>query len=950
MMKVDDYGPSPLQKDTLPLHVSGEVSGVDAADPAEKIAGMSMLTAAERQQLLVGWNDTKRDYPRETPLAALVEAQVERTPNAIAVVHGEQQLTYADLNDQANQLAHELRKHGAGPNQLVGLCVDRSLGLIVGLLAIVKAGAAYLPLDPMLPAERLRYMLEDSGVQIIVTEKSLLGELSEFAGTMVLLEDAGWLSNPRNNPSIAVRPEDLAYLIYTSGSTGKPKGVQVPRGALTNCLWSMREWLELTEHDRLLAVTTISFDMAGPEIWLPLLVGATTVVASRESTFDGNALRGLLEQHSITLLQATPVTWRLLFDAGWRGEPDLQAVCGGEAMPPELAAQLAPVVKRAWNFYGPTETTIWSTGYRLTSGEQPILIGRPLANTRCYILDEQQQPVPIGVIGELYIGGDGLACGYRNRPELTAEKFVADPFLESGARMYRTGDMARYRVDGNIECLGRLDQQVKIRGYRIELGEIEAALKDQPEIDHAVVIAREDSTGDKRLAAYLVAPKALESSELRKRLKLFLPDYMLPSAYVFLDRLPVSPNGKIDRNALLAIPETQAARVGIYDAPRSSIEEVLARIWAVELGVQRIGIHDDFFEMGGDSLSAVRLMMKTRALFPEFQPSFALLLKSPTVAQFAHALRGRQPHGSYLVAMREGSERPPLFCVHGAGGNVFSTRDLASAMPLGQPVYCFQARGLDGQSAPFSSVEETAQCYIDEIRKVRPHGPYFLSGGCYGGLVVFEMARRLHALGEDVAMVAMIDTRNSAYGRFISKPRLLYFYASFLLRRSTHHLKALGRTKPRDWVSFFSGRASAFLNQARGLNGAAPAGHGNPSAIDAPPADGEAPVGPGDWMEVLDRIEEAARAAERNFIPKPYDGHLLVFRPKTRDDDPFRDEALGWRPLAMGGVTAYELEGDHLGITSEPRVQKLAELLAKHLADTHQHETERCSEAVSASE
>jgi amino acid adenylation domain-containing protein len=949
MMMVDDYGPSPLQKATSPHHVTGEVHAMDAADPEQKIAAMATLTPAERQQLLIEWNDTKRDYPRETPLAALVEAQVARTPNAIAVVHGEQLLTYADLNERANQLAHELRKHGAGPNQLVGLCVDRSISLIVGLLAIVKTGAAYLPLDPMLPVERLRYMLEDSGVQIVVSEKSIREELPAFPGATILLEDAGLHANPRGNLSISVRPEDLAYLIYTSGSTGKPKGVQVPRGALTNFLWSMREWLELTERDRLLAVTTISFDIAGLEIWLPLLVGATTVVASRESTFDGNALRGLLEQHSITLLQATPVTWRLLFDAGWRGNQDLQAVCGGEAMPPELAAQLAPVVKRAWNMYGPTETTIWSTGCRITSGEQPILIGRPLANTQCYILDDQQQPAPIGVTGELYIGGDGLACGYLNRAELTAEKFVANPFREGGARMYRTGDLARYRASGNIECLGRLDQQVKIRGFRIELGEIEAALKNQPEIEQAVVIAREDSSGGKRLTAYLVASRELESSEMRNRLRLFLPDYMLPSAYVFLDRLPISPNGKIDRNALLAAPETQAAPADTFDAPRGSIEEVLAGIWAVELGLLRIGIHDDFFEVGGDSLSAVRLMIKTQAVFHEFQPSFAVILKAPTVAQFAQILRRGQSVGSYLVPMREGSDRPPLFCVHGVGGNVFSTRDLATAMPPGQPVYCFQVRGLDGQSPPFSTVEETAQCYIDEIRKVQPNGPYHLCGGCYGGLVVFEMARRLHALGEAVGMVAMIDARNAAYGRFISKPRLLYFNASFFLRRSLHHLKALGRMKPRDWVSYFSGRASALLNQTRGLSGAAPAGNAHPSSIDASPAHAQAPVGDEDWMDVLDRIEEAARAAERNFIPKPYDGHLLVIAPKTREDDPFRDNALGWRPLALGGVTAYELEGDHLGIMSQPRVEKLADLIAKHLADAHGHEAQTRSEAMSAS-
>jgi amino acid adenylation domain-containing protein len=947
MTMVDDDGLSPLQEGKSPRRVSGDVPGSDTADPEQAIASISALTLAERQQLLVDWNDTKRDYPRETPLAALVEAQVERTPNEIAVVYGDRQLTYAELNQRANQVARELRKQGAGPNQLVGLCVDRSIGLIVGLLAIVKAGAAYLPLDPLLPAERLGYMLEDSGVQLLITEKSIQARPSAFVGATILLEDAGWQANPGDNLSIAVRPEDLAYLIYTSGSTGKPKGVQIARGALTNFLWSMRQWLELTERDRALAVATISFDIAGLEIWLPLLVGARLVIASRESTLDGNALRALMEKHDITFMQATPVTWRLLFDAGWPGKADLQVVFGGEAMPPEVAAQLVPAVKRAWNFYGPTETTICSTGYRLTSGEGPILIGRPLANTQCYILDEQQQLVPVGVTGELYIGGDGLACGYLNHPELTAEKFVADPFRESCLRMYRTGDLARYRADGNIEFLGRLDHQIKIRGYRIELGEIEAALSEQPEIEHAVVMAREDSAGSKRLAAYLVASKALESSELRNRLKSFLPDYMLPSTYIFLDRFPISLNGKIDRNALLATPEPQVAPADILeDVPLDSVEGVLARIWAEELEVPRIGIHDDFFTVGGDSLNAVRLLMRIRDEFPEFEPSFAEILRAPTVAEFARILTGGQANSSYVVKVREGSAQPPLFCVHGVGGNVFSMRDLALAMPPGLPVYSLQTRGLDGQSPPFSSVEETAECYVDEIRKVQPHGPYFLGGGCYGGLVTFEMARRLHAIGEEVGMVAMMDARNPARDRFISRPRFFYLYSAFVLRRALHHLQTLVRMRPSDWRGYFSQRAKTVLRMAGSLTGGAAGGDGSVSSMDVSSTEGYAPGGPGDWVEVLDRIEEAGRLSDRNFIPKPYNGHLLVIRPKTREDDPYRDDALGWRPLAKGGVTAYELEGDHLGLLRQPQVQKLADLLAKHIADANHNEAERCGQAA----
>lgn len=380
----------------------------------------------------------------------------------------------------------------------------------------------------------------------------------------------------------------------------------------------MREWLQLSEVDRLLAVTTISFDIGAADVWLPLLVGSSIVVASREAAADGNALRDLLERHDITFLQATPVTWRLLFEAGWRGKPNLQAVCTGEAMPPEVAAQLVPVVNRVWNLYGPTETTVWSTGYRVTDGKKAILIGRPVANTQCYILDRQGQPVPIGVTGELFIGGDGLARGYLNRPELTAEKFIADPFRGAGARMYRTGDLARYRSDGNIECLGRIDHQVKIRGYRIELGEIEAALKTLTELGQVVVIVREDTPGDKRLVAYYTVPKNgeaevenISAEQFRTHLSASLPDYMVPVAYVRLDEMPLTPNGKLDRKVLPA-PDADAYATRSYEPPQGETEIRMAEIWAEVLKVEPIGRHDNFFSLGGHSLMAVTLIERMR--------------------------------------------------------------------------------------------------------------------------------------------------------------------------------------------------------------------------------------------------------------------------------------------------------------------------------------------------
>lgn len=580
-------------------------------NPDAKISELPILTEAERTQILEGWNATAASYPREVPLARLVEEQVARTPDAVAVVCGEESLTFAELNARANQLAHKLVGEGAGPDQVVGLYVERSVNMVAALLAIVKAGAAYLPLDPHLPEERIQYMLEDSGAALVVTEQELIDMLPTFSGKVISLNDPSWTSNSRENPSVAVGPEALAYLIYTSGSTGRPKGVEIPRGALINLLWSMRAWLELSDADRLLAVTTISFDIAGLDMWGPLLAGARMVLATREEALDGVSLRELLEQHEITFLQATPVTWRLLLEAGWKGSSTLQSVCTGEAMPRDLAATLAPIVGRLWNLYGPTETTIWSTGYQVRDGNQPILIGRPVANTQCYVLDENRRPVPIGVVGELYIGGDGLARGYHARPELTAERFVPDPFSpRPGARMYRTGDLARTLADGHLECLGRTDHQVKVRGHRIELGEIEAALMDDAHIQKAVVAVRADALGDARLVAYVVFQpgKTRTGSEMRRPLAKQLPEYMLPHLFVELPTLPLTPSGKVDRRAL---PEPFSHELPVaeeYFEPRTEMEKALASLWGELLKLEKVSRRENFFALGGNSLLAAQMV------------------------------------------------------------------------------------------------------------------------------------------------------------------------------------------------------------------------------------------------------------------------------------------------------------------------------------------------------
>ena len=623
------------------------------ADPDQRLDELPVLTDGERRQSLVEWNDTTAEYPRDVPLAQLVEEQVERTPDAVAVIFEDgSSLTYRSLNERANQLAHELGKQGAGPDQLVGVCMERSIDMVAALLAIIKAGAAYLPLDPELPAARLAYMMEDSGIKILLTQRDLRSLLPPFAGTIIEVDGGEWQANSRGNLSVPVTPENLAHVIYTSGSTGRPKGVEIPRGALTNILWCMRHWLQLKSGDTLLAVTTISFDIAGMEVWVPLLVGARCVIASRASAGDGQRLREMIERWQVSFLQATPVTWQLLLAAGWPGKPDLTTVCTGEAMPRELAAQLRPLTGRLWNLYGPTETTIWSTGWLVENDGGPVLIGRPVANTQCYILDDQREPVPIGVIGELYISGDGLARGYLNRPELTEEKFVPNPFVP-GKQMYRTGDLALCRGDGNIECLGRIDRQVKIRGFRIELGEIESALKQHTGINQCVVIAREDHPGHKRLVAYIVPvdqQRAPDTAELREFLKQKLPDYMVPAVFSILDGFPLTPNGKIDHKALLVArcSTSELEQVQPSVSPNTLLELHLQKIWESVLDVGTVGTQDNFFDLGGHSLLAVRLVSEiNKALNASL--TLQIFFTSPTIDGIRGVLLGASTRNPGLI-------------------------------------------------------------------------------------------------------------------------------------------------------------------------------------------------------------------------------------------------------------------------------------------------------------
>ncbi|MEH2466951.1 MAG: amino acid adenylation domain-containing protein [Nostoc sp.] len=609
------------------------------ANPNQSIAKLPILPAVE-QQLLATWNNTQTAYPQDICIHQLFETQVEKTPDAIAVVFENEQISYRELNLRANRLAHYLQSLGVGSEVLVGLCVERSLEMVVGVLGILKAGGAYVPLDYAYPQERLAFMLQDAQVSVLLTQEKLKSGLPNHQAEIICL-DTNWQSidYELDNPTHNITANNLAYVIYTSGSTGQPKGVQIQHRSAVNLLNAIAQEPGLTAEDTLLSVTSLSFDIAVSEIFLPLSVGAKLVLVSREVAADGTQLLKALTTSGATFMQPTPVTWRLLLAAGWQGSPQLKMISTGEALPRELANQLLLKGACLWNLYGPTETTIWSTGYKVTTGNKAISIGYPLANTQIYILDSHLQPVPIGISGELYIGGEGLARGYLNRPELTAEKFISNPFSPNPkSRLYKTGDLARYLPDGHIEYLGRIDYQIKLRGFRIELGEIETALLQHPGVKEGVVIVREDTSNENNLVGYIVAETGQDSlqviSQLRRFLKQQLPDFMVPTIFMALEAMPLTPNGKVDRKAL---PEPDASRPELeanYVAPRTPIEQQIADIWMQVLNVKRVGIYDNFFELGGYSLVGIQVVSRVRQAL-QVEILMSNLFELPTVADLA---------------------------------------------------------------------------------------------------------------------------------------------------------------------------------------------------------------------------------------------------------------------------------------------------------------------------
>ncbi|HEX6100799.1 MAG TPA: amino acid adenylation domain-containing protein, partial [Thermoanaerobaculia bacterium] len=751
-------------------HFAALCEAVTAA-PAAEVGKLAYLGAAEKHALLAGYNDTAADYPKDLCLHELFTEQALRAGGKTAVVCGDERLTYRELDERSHDLALVLQAQGVGPDSLVGVCMERSLDMVVSLLGILRAGGAYVPLDPDYPNERLAYMLRDSGAAIVLTQESLLERLGGLvaAGTRMIALDRQWPEMAAHVAALKaagvglreeVRPDHLAYVIYTSGSTGNPKGVAIEHHSpVTLVHWGL-EVYSSEELAGVLAATSICFDLSVYEIFLTLAGGGTIILVR-----NALALTEVSGREEVTLINTVPSAMEELVRMDAVPESVRTINLAGEPLPARLVDRIyeTTAAKKVYDLYGPSEDTTYST-YVLRTKNGPQTIGRPIANTQVYILDARNQLQPIGVPGELHIAGDGLARGYLNRPELTDEKFVANPF-EPGTRMYRTGDLARWMDDGTLQYLGRIDTQVKVRGFRIEMGEIEARLGQHPGIQDTAVIAQGEGANKQLIAFYRAEETAadgiveLPGEELRDHLLRTLPSYMVPSAFVSLAAIPLNPNGKVDRRALARMDVT-AASGQEYVAPRNETERQLVAIWAEVLNraPETIGVHDNFFELGGHSLTAVQLMAKANRHFQQMLP-LAVLFTAPDVAALASLISKEEaPPFDILVPIQPHGDAPPVFAVPGAGGNVLSLRPLGQSLGERQPLFAFQAIGLDGRTPPLDSVEDTARANIAAMKTVQPSGPYRLVGHSYGGVVAYEMARALLEQGEEVSSLTLLDS------------------------------------------------------------------------------------------------------------------------------------------------------------------------------------------------
>ncbi len=915
-----------------------------AADPEQRLLDLPLLTEAERRQVLLEWNRTKYEYPRERCVHELFEEQARMRPDAIAVTFGEHELTYEELNVRANQLAHYLKRSGVRAGEVVGICVERSLEMVVGLLGILKAGGAYASLDPASPQERLAYMLDDLRARVLLTQGSLTelwqGKMTtkeSISPQLRICLDIDWSRIGRmgtDDPHIGIGAESLAYVSFTSGSTGRPKGVCVPHRGVVR-LVKNANYANFSSEEVFLQLAPISFDASTMEIWGCLLNGARLVVFPPQTPSLAE-LAETLERHRVTTVWLTSGLFNQMIEEKPEGLKHLrQILTGGDVLSPTHVKKALALLDRCQliNGYGPTENTTFTACYTIPvsyGGQRSIPIGRPISNTQCYVLDERLQPVPVGIPGELYAGGDGLALGYLNQPELTAEKFIPNPF-QPGSRLYKTGDLVRYLADGNIEFLGRMDYQVKIRGFRVELGEIESVLARHPLVRECVVMARQDFPGEKRLTAYIVAGDGEEpvARELRQFLKGKLPDYMAPSVYMRLKALPLMPNGKVDRHALPVPNDGKAMLDKEYVKPVDSLELELTAIWESILNTRPIGVEDKFFDLGGHSLLAVRLVAQVEKKFGRKLP-VAVVFQAPTIREMAGFLRAEKSvtASSSLVEIQAKGSKPAIYFVHGVGGGMFwGYTNLARSLGLDQPVYALKSRAMDGEEE-FSRIEAMAAQYIADVREFQPKGPYHLGGYCFGGNVAYEMARQLHAAGETVALLAVMNAAppNSSYGRLRWTPGgVIKFLVNFsyLAARSLKW----GAQQRKEFVLW-----KAALSRRRVMR-FLKISHAAAKQIDVDDI-----VDLSTFPQDQRKLWETHIRALIGYFPQPYPGKITLFRSRGHPLFSSFDAQFGWGDLA-GEVEVQAVPGAHESILEEPHVRILAEQLKECMRRTQGNQT-----------
>ena len=894
--------------------------------PLLTVNRLGMLDEAETSAILASGRGPRTDWRAEQCAHEVFEAHAVATPDAVAVHADGSRMTYAELNERADRLAGILVERGVESASVVALFLERGAGMIEAMLGVLKAGCAYLPVDPQYPEERIRYMLADSGCMLVITESGLLDRLAPSCPTLCLDGDEVRIAQKRSEKvGRRVSPESLAYIIYTSGSTGRPKGVCVRHRNLVHLVMTGPRAMPFGASDVWSVYHSYAFDFSVWELWSPLLSGGALAVVSEDQVQNPRRFVRMLAECGVTVVNLTPSALRqvlALYPEGLlsEGVPLRSLVVGGEAFPTDLARQVLGWNVPVYNFYGPTECTVWAASQRVDAenlGETGVVpLGRPLPDNSLYVLDADGQLLPVGVSGELCIGGAGVAAGYHGRPELTAERFVSDSFAaDESARMYRTGDHGVQRDDGVFVFGGRADGQVKIRGYRVELGEVEARLRDCPGVKNAVVALVSGAARQEVLVAYVVGD--IDEHACRQRLGGALPRYMVPQQFVRLDALPLNPHGKIDRGALPA-PGRSAQASKHEHADDETVRE-LAAMWRKVIGVSEVHPEDDFFQIGGNSLLAVSLFERIREHWHQELP-LAVLFEAPTLEALAGVIRDYSwhPQSPVLVPIQARGNRPPLFCVHGGGGHVLVYRDLSLRLGDEQPFYGLQLPELSSGAEPMSSLDVVGRVYLKELRTVQPHGPYFLGGVSYGGVIAYEMAQQLVASGEEVRLLAMFDTYAPGYPRYPERRHRLYERARSVQYSLEHHLRGLQWLPPEERWGYIARllRRTArrtcypFEDAWRLVRRIYLDAHGRAVPMAS---------------------YKAMQEALKTYAPEPYNGDILLFRATRQPPGSIPDAHLGWDEYVQGGIDVVETPGYHADIISEPRVKFMIDAFREKL-------------------